>query len=441
MKKAWLSLVLLLAATIGCGRRAGDENAADARGGVAVRTEPAELRTIRETVTGLGRCAALPQHLALLTTAIDGRVVRLLAKPGDSVQPGQEIVRLDPLLAKTNLEEKRAARDAQAASLRLLESRPRTEEQSSAKLAIQQARLAVERSQSIVDHLMPLRARNEISDVAMREAQTALTQAELQLKTAEAQYQVLMLKPRPQAIDEGRLRVTVAETAVATAQTQLDLHTIRAPIGGVLDSLSCQLGQMLSLGASVGQVVDAQQLHVVVWLSLPDTRRVCPGQTARIAAEQVVNATGAIAETAISGRVLSVGTIADPQTGNLSVRVLVDNASGRLAVGQVVTATVFVGQQRVLAVPAAAVYDLGDGPLVSTIRDGKTVLLRPALGLTGDGWIAVAGTELKAGEPVIVEGGYALPEETPVIVEKAGKVGHAERSPTAAAPAAGENRP
>ena len=68
----------------------------------------------------------------------------------------------------------------------------------------------------------------------------------------------------------------------------------------------------------------------------------------------------------------------------------------------------------VLQVPAAAVLDLGEGPVLSVVRDGKSVVLHPEVGTSHEGWMAVSGTDLKEGEPVIVEGGYNLPADTPV---------------------------
>ena len=66
----------------------------------------------------------------------------------------------------------------------------------------------------------------------------------------------------------------------------------------------------------------------------------------------------------------------------------------------------------VLQVPAAAILDLGEGPVLSVVRDGKSVVLHPEVGTSHEGWVAVSGTDLKEGEPVIVEGGYNLPERT-----------------------------
>ena len=117
----------------------------------------------------------------------------------------------------------------------------------------------------------------------------------------------------------------------------------------------------------------------------------------------------------MTGKVAYVGRVADPQTGNLPIRVLVDNPEGRLTIGQSLRVSIVVDERKdVLQVPAAAVLDLGEGPVLSVVRDGKTVVLHPEPSTAHQGWIEVAGTDLKAGEPVIVEGGYNLPEKTAV---------------------------
>ena len=54
----------------------------------------------------------------------------------------------------------------------------------------------------------------------MYEAESALRQAQLQAKTARAQYEVLMLRPRPQAIAEAKTHIDAAQAAVDTAKAR-----------------------------------------------------------------------------------------------------------------------------------------------------------------------------------------------------------------------------
>ena len=83
----------------------------------------------------------------------------------------------------------------------------------------------------------------------------------------------------------------------------------------------------------------------------------------------------------MSGKVAYVGRVADPQTGNLPVHILVENPEGRLTLGAIGHVTITVEERPdVLQVPATAILDLGEGPVLSVVRDGKTVVLHPELG-------------------------------------------------------------
>ena len=122
----------------------------------------------------------------------------------------------------------------------------------------------------------------------------------------------------------------------------------------------------------------------------------------------------------MEGKVDFVGRLADAQTGNLPVLILVDNPDGRLTLGQTMGVTITVDEHSVvLEAPSAAILDQGEGPVLTVVRDGKTVALHPELGASQGGWVAISKTDLKEGEPVIVEGGYNLPEGTAVKTEEA----------------------
>ncbi len=100
--------------------------------------------------------------------------------------------------------------------------------------------------------------------------------------------------------------------------------------------------------------------------------------------------------------------------------ILVENPDGRLTLGQTMGVTITVEEHAgMLQVPTAAILDQGEGPVLTVVRDGKTVALHPELGTARGGWTAIAKTDLKEGEPVIVEGGYNLPEGTAVKTEEA----------------------
>jgi RND family efflux transporter MFP subunit len=397
----------------------GDEASSDAEvAHVAVRTEAARRGNVAISIEGLGRSEAIPEKLATLTPAVEGHVHALLVKQGEIVKKGQPIVELDQAVALADLAEKTATRDGLKAAVELLKVLPRREERRANELAIDQAKVALDRVKLVADRLRPLHERHEVSEQQMMDADLAVAQAKLLQETAEAQLGVMMLGPKPEAVAEALAKVKTAEGLVAFSQAHLDYHTIRSPIDGVLDGLTCHPGQTIAIGTPIGEVVDTRQILALVYLPARSALAVRVGQKSRVgtgdshpeAGEKTAGNTPVL-----EGKVSFVGRIADPQTGNLPVQVLIDNPKGLLTVGQTVGVSITVEQHEgVLEVPSVSLLDLGEGPILTVVRDGKTVLLKPELGALQGGWVAVTGTDLKEGEQVVVEGGYNLPEGTPV---------------------------
>ncbi len=395
---------------------------------VVVKTVEAQVGSVADTIAGIGRCEALPNRLVNLTPAVEGRVDKIAVRVGERVEQGQPIIELDATIARATLAEKQSSRDALSASLDSLQAPPRDVDRKGSELAVEQAKLAVERSKAAVERLRPLRARNEVSEAQMFEAEQALAVALVQQKSAEAQLQLLLAGPRPESIAEAKARLAEAEQVVANAQEMVELRTIRSPIEGVVDSLNCHPGQTVSAGASLGEIVDRSEVHATVWMPPRHATRVQVGQSAEVRPGDTPSPAKRAADpaspaSAMPGEVVSIGHVVDPQTGNLPVRIHVENQAGTLSIGQMVQVSILVEKTREsLIVPAVAIIDLSDGPVVTVVRDGKTVQLHPeSLTIQRDRAV-ISGGGLHPGESVVVEGGFNLPEGTAVKVEPAKSV-------------------
>jgi len=431
----WYAAFPLLAVFAGCGSHGGPataeaEHSSEGEAHVTVRTEPARLGTLTETVEGLGRCEALPNHIATLTPAVQGHVHELLVVQGYAVKKGQPIVELDKSVAQADLAEKTATRDGLKASLALLRSLPRPKERRVNELAVEQAKVAVAQAKVAADQTRSLRDRHDVSEQQLFVAEKVLEQATIQQQTAEAQLQMMLIGPRPEAIAEAEGKIKTANALVAFSQVHLDYHTIRAPIDGVLESLNCHPGETIAIGGPIGEVVDTRQVFASVWLPTRSALSLRVGQMVIVRPSDSrvpVPGSSEAGEEGMAGKVAFVGRMADPQTGNLPIRVLVDNPRGRLTIGQSVQVSIVVEERKaVLQVPAAAVLDLGEGPVLCIVRDGKSVVLHPEVRMPHQGWMEISGTDLKEGEPVVVEGGYNLPEKTPVKLSNAKNEGEAK---------------
>ena len=295
---------------------------------------------------------------------------------------------------------------------------PVLEERAPSELAVEQARVAVERAQAVAQGLQSLRGNNLTSKQQLFDAEKALEAARVQQKAAEATLHAMMIGPRPEAVAEAEGRIKTADALVAFSRAHFDFHTIRAPIDGTLDSLTCRIGQTIAIGSAIGEVVDTRHVFASVWLPTRSAFSVRVGQVARVWPGDAGDSSAEASdekEKGMAGKVAFVGRMADPQTGNLPIRVLVENPQGRLTIGQSVRVSITVEEHKeTLQVPAVAILDLGEGPVLNVVRDGKSVVLHPEVGTPHEGWLAVSGSDLKEGESVIVEGGYNLPEGTPV---------------------------
>ncbi len=418
---------LIVPALAGCACSTAEPHAEEEHEvAVTVRVEPAEYRTLPQTIKALGQCEAVVGKLAMLTPALEGHVHAILVEQGTNVTAGQPIIELDTSMPAADLAEKTAAGDAAKASLALLKSLPRPQEQQITKLAIEQADVAYQRAKSALDSLKPLAERNEVSRQQLFDVEKAAEHARLLMESAQAAHQISVMGPRDEAAAEAQARVKIAEQATKTSQVRLDLHTLRAPIDGVLQDITCQPGQTIAPGTPVGEIVDASQVEIVAWLSPRLAREIHAGQKVAVslvgahAPPKAEDDSTDAAEDIPPATVVFVGRIADAQTGNLSVRCRVDNAEGQLAIGQTVNLEITLHEGvKALSVPVAAVFDLGEGPVVSVVRDDKIEQLHPKLGLAHEGWIAISDVELEEGEGVVVAGGYNLEDGTPVKIAEA----------------------
>ncbi len=265
----------------GCGHKTSlsSEQAAADPTSVIVRAEHAEVRNIDVTIDAWGSCTASPQHIATIMPAVEGQVEKIIAKPGDKLTKGQAILQLDDRIARANLAEKTANRDGLKASLSLLKAPPRPEELLAQESAVQQAKIVCDKAQSTLDHLRPLLTKGEIPAVQVHDAEATARQAVLQYEAAQAQLTTMKLGPRTEAVAEAEARVKTADALVDSAKAQLDLLTLRSPIDGVLEGLACQLGETISVGTALGNVVDARQLLVTAWLPAQIAGRSCHRRT------------------------------------------------------------------------------------------------------------------------------------------------------------------
>ena len=213
---------------------------------------------------------------------VPGRIVRLLADEGASVEAGQVIAEIDPRDYELALQRARAEADAATQALAVLEAGTRSQE-------IRVAEASVARAESELRF-----ARAEVSRVAKLvpgklASQQQLDQARLQQQVAEAASRqatetlaLLREGPRIQEIERARAELAVRRAVVETAQQQLTYVQLRSPAAGVLSTRLAEVGEVVAAGTPVLRLAELDRPWIRAYLPEPDLARVKHGQQAEI---------------------------------------------------------------------------------------------------------------------------------------------------------------
>jgi RND family efflux transporter MFP subunit len=105
-----------------------------------------------------------------------------------------------------------------------------------------------------------------------------------QLAGARAQLQALEEGAKPAQIDAAQAQVNQAETALYLAQLQLDKTEVRAPVDGVVASVSTALGSMAGQGTPVA-VLLSPDVKIIVSIEESRLQDLYVGQPATISVD------------------------------------------------------------------------------------------------------------------------------------------------------------
>jgi RND family efflux transporter MFP subunit len=237
------------------------------------------------------------------------------------------------------------------------------------------------------------------SGLAYRQAADAAAYAQRDLARVQRLYQQ-QLAANDQLI--------AAQKALADAQASLAAQTaagggharqvVLSPIAGVVGQVSAARGQQIAAGGALAVVVASGGLVAQLGVE--------PNRAAQLASGQPVRLVSALdPNTAVDSRLTMVGRAVDPATHLIAVSAPAESPG--LPLGVAVRGEIAVATAQGLTVPRASVVYDEDGAHVFVVQMGKAHLVRVATGPEAGDQIAVTG-ELKAGDPVVVEGAYQL---------------------------------
>jgi RND family efflux transporter MFP subunit len=360
-----------------------------------VRVVPASEVRVARTVAATGTLAADQQ--VVLGTEVVGRLAEILVDLGSPVRKGQRIARIDPKDYQYRLDQSVAALKQARVRLGLLPDGEDDRVDPARTAVVRQARAVLDQAQLNRDRLAQLWDQQLV-------ARAELDAAVAALQVAEGRYQ--------DAIEEVQNRQAVLlqrRSEVALVRQQLADTVIVSPIDGAVVQRQASVGEYLATGAPVVTLVQLHPLRLRLSVPERDAVHLRKGQPVRITVEG--------SPTVHQGTVMRLSPAIAEQSRTLLIEAEVPNLRGALSPGAFAKAEVVVQEEeRVVAVPAAAVVTFAGVEKVLTVKDGKSEERRVTTGRRiGDRVEIVSG--LKAGEPVVVQPGNLIGGQ-PVTVEK-----------------------
>ena len=255
-------------------------------------------------------------------------------------------------------------------------------------------------------------------DLAVVEAEASLKEAQLRLLDNTLPDSLVSGK----AVTGERLRNAEVRSGVEAARARLDKAkyereraTITAPFDGTLDDLRISPGERVNAGQELGKIVDLDNLRIDAAVLEHDLPLIRAGGEALIT-------TAASPDRPVRGRIATVLPLVDSATraGRALIRV---QGNGVLRPGMYadvrLEATRLTGR---IVVPARAVIERDNRPLVFVVRDGRAQWTYIQPGRTNGLETEVLPDSttgqipLNPGDMVLVEGHLTLTHDAPVRV-------------------------
>jgi cobalt-zinc-cadmium efflux system membrane fusion protein len=333
--------------------------------------EPVTAHDFRAEHITEGKIAVDEDRSTPVFSPYTGRVIQLMAKPGDQVAKGQ------PLFVIEAADTVQAQNDFISAMTSL----------NKAKSALNLAQLQDTRAKDLFEgRAVPLKD--------YQQSQATLIQAQNDMRSSQTALEAARNKLHILGFDDP---------AIASLQEKGRLDpdtTIFSPIAGTVVQRKVGPGQFISSGASdpVYVIGDLSTVWLTAFVRETDVAAVQVGQ-------EVSFNVLALPGHPLKARIDYVAAAIDPNTRRLLARATIDNKDGLLKPEMFANVTIYsAGDHPAVGVPKQALIYEGDQVRIWVAHDDKSIELRQIkTGLTNGDLVEVDGN-LKPGERIVTKG-------------------------------------
>ena len=217
-----------------------------------------------------------------LTAEVSEPILSIAISEGEVVVAGQILIEQDSTRATARLAEAAAALAQHQARLDELVRGPRSEQITAARANVEGATQEFEFRQSELTRVKEVHARGLASPDLLDRARAALDAAEANLKLRLAQLEERLAGTTIEELAQAEQAVKQAAARRDNAMVDVERHTLRAPVDGIVDSRLFELGERPAPGQPMVILLSGAQPYARVFVPEPLRVRIAPGTKALI---------------------------------------------------------------------------------------------------------------------------------------------------------------
>lgn len=380
---------------------------------VAVQTAPAGRAAVSQVVSA--EAVVFPLEQANIAPKITAAVKKFYVQRGTPVKKGQQLAELENADLSAAAESSKGDFEQADAQYNTTIGASLPQQVQKAELDAQTAKSAFDAQQTVYDSRKALFDQGAIPRRDLDAAEVALVQARSQYEQARKQLADLQRLGKDQAVKSAVGSRTSAEGKYHGAEAQLNYSKILSPIDGVVTDRPLYEGDLATANQTMLTVMNLSRLIAKAHIAQVEAATLRVGDPAELTVPGL--------DEPVKGKVTLVSPALDP--GSTTIEVWVESTKHDPALKPGVTVQVSMTAKTVkdaLAVPTSAVFKNTDGSDYVLLA-GKDMLAHQApvkVGIRSSSLTQVVGG-IKEGDPVIVSGGYGLPDKTKIKIEAPGE--------------------
>lgn len=377
---------------------------------VTVQTAPATKEDISQFVSA--EAVIFPVKQAIVSPKITSTIVDFKVQRGSRVKQGQLLAILENKDLAAQAEASKGDSEQADANYAITVNAGLPQQIQKAELDAAAAKAAFDAAQKVFDSRKDLYQQGAIPRHDLDTAEVALAQARSLNEQAAKQLVDLQRIGKEQLMKAAKGTKESAEGHYRAAAAQLSYSEIRSPIDGVVTDRPLYVGDLATANQPILTVMDISSLVAKAHIPQTDAAQLKVGDAARIKPSDEGEG--------IEGRVTLVSPALDPGSTTIEVWVNTRKPTPLLKPGMTVNIEVTAKSvEGAVVVPSSAVFKTPEGKsyilLAGSDKRAHQKMVR--LGVRNPELTQV--TEgISAGDPVIVSGGYAVPDGTAIEIEK-----------------------